>query len=544
MNGPVFYAPQGRQYLAWVSLAFLLGVAFALAFPIRHTSFPHLLGYTILFLLTLAFLLILVRFKSRISFSTPDMILLWFFLCFFFLGIFRVFSFEQLTAQALQNSAGVSHEYIGVLLDNPSLSSTGKSYGFPVRVLYLETDTGRQSMDGNILLYAPTELAHSLSRGDTVSFTATLTTPTGAPFSGGFSTRDYLYRQGYRFQEYTDTLVRLTLPYEFGFFDRIRFLGENIQSSMIYTIDKSFGEQSPESALLKGILLGVQEDFTLEQYQDFIDSGLLHITSVSGMHVVFLSGFFLSLFEHLYLPNFLSNLLFLPILFLFCSVASFTPSVCRSSIMMSYFILAQFLQREADHLTSLGIATTILLLINPYNLTSYSFLLSFSSTLGILLFSSSFQYYLLRPFYRNTEEKKASVRKPPFHRFFLDPVSSSLSMTTACQVGMGFLGMRFFRRISLGSFPANLCLIPFSSISFLLGLINWPLFYLCPPLAKLIAQGPLKLFLWCINQIASWFSHPIFQITTPTPPLSGALPYLGFCAALYFLIRPISKNNA
>ena len=294
----------------------------------------------------------------------------------------------------------------------------------------------------------------------------------------------------------------------------------------------------------QGIVLGVEEDFTPEQYQNFIDSGLIHITSVSGMHVFVLFSSLLALFRLLHLPRKLLYPILLPILFLFSAVAAFTPSVCRSTIMMLFFVLAQFLQREPDTLTSLSASAMILLLLNPYNLTSYSFLLSFSSTLGLVLFSGTIQYYLTKPFRpKNPEEKPAAKEKPFWRERLVDPVISSLSMSAGCLLGTGFFTMRFFRRITWGSFLPNLFLLPLSAPTFVLGLINWPIYYLCPFLANIISKLPLKLMLRCINLIASLFSHPIFRFETPTPPASAIFPYIFFCTALYYTLRGSFKNN-
>ncbi len=542
MNQILPTSPIGRRYLVWLISGLILGIFTGLTFPLASNFIPVFLILLGILLGLLLFFIILTHYHKGARYHLPDMLLFCFVLLSFLFGIFRVYNFDNLQHQALRASAGSSRQYIGVLIDNPTLSTTGKSYGFPVRVLSYQTEAGDQPVSGNIMLYAPTESSRNLTKGNTISFAATLSAPSDAPYLGGFSPRDYLYRQNFLFQSYVTSLSQLDYPYQLGVFDQIKTWGEIIQNSIIHSIDQSFGDCSEESALLKGILLGVEEDFVPEQYQNFIDSGLIHITSVSGMHVVFLSSFFLVLLRKLRMPKRLVYLILFPVLFLFASVTAFSPSVCRSTIMMLLFFLAQLLQREPDSLTSLSVSAAILLLINPYSLTAYSFILSFSSSLGIIIFSPPIQYYLLKPFRPKTKEKKI-YPKPFWRRRLLEPVCSSLSMTASCLLGMGYFGMRFFRRITWGSFLSNLCLLPFASTSFLLGLINWPLYYLFPSLSKLIAQLPLQFTLWCINRIADFFSHPVFRIVTPTPPTSAILPYLVFCIAIYFTLKQRSKNN-
>ena len=537
-------SPRGHYYLAWATIALILGISAGLTLPATF-NFSLLLwiffGVSIGIFLPLFFL---IRRKKNHYYYLADTILGWFLFLTFLLGIFRVYAFDNLQHRALKDSAGTAHTYTAMVTGKPTLSSTGKSYGFPVRILSYQTETETHNVSGSIMLYAPEEYSKKLHRGNTISFTATLSSPTEEPYTGGFSSRDFLYRQNYLFQQYVPSLSLVHEAFPAQCFDRIKFLGESIQDSILHAIDQSFGETSEESALLKGILLGVEEDFTPEQYQNFIDSGLIHITSVSGMHVFFLFSFLLALFRLLHLPRKLLYPILLPILFLFSAVAAFTPSVCRSTIMMLFFVLAQFLQREPDTLTSLSASAMILLLLNPYNLTSYSFLLSFSSTLGLVLFSGTIQYYLTKPFRpKNPEEKPAAKEKPFWRERLVDPVISSLSMSAGCLLGTGFFTMRFFRRITWGSFLPNLFLLPLSAPTFVLGLINWPIYYLCPFLANIISKLPLKLMLRCINLIASLFSHPIFRFETPTPPASAIFPYIFFCTALYYTLRGSFKNN-
>ncbi len=539
-------APIGRRYFVWIFTGFLLGILCALHSSSATENLLRFLlfGLGLLAGIPVLFFLLNILFK-RLPLSFPDFLLLWFVLLSFFLGVFRVYCYDHLQYQTLRSSVGHTRQYIGVLTEEPAPSNSEKTLVFPVKLLYLEQTGVREPCHGKLLLYTPPELTRNLTAGDIISFSANLTEPEDASYSGGFSMRNYLHQQGYLYFAQSTALFRIGISYEPDILDRISLFGKSIQDSILQSIDQSFGSSSEESALLKGVLLGVQDDFTPEQYSAFVDSGLIHITSVSGMHVVFLSRFFLFLLSFLCIPRRFTYCLLIPVLFLFCAVAAFTPSVCRSTIMMVLFFLAQILQRDPDSLTSLSVSAAVLLLINPYSVTSYSFLLSYSSTLGILLFASSIQFLLLRPFL----PRKDKLGKTPsklfllVRQYFVDPVTTSLSMTAGCLLGMGYFGMRFFRRITWGSFPANLCLLPLASVSFILGLINWPLFYLCPALSRLLAKGPLHLILWCINRIADVFSHPFFRIVTPTPPASFWLPYLVFCIAIYFSLKPLKKNT-
>ncbi len=529
----------GRRYFVWIALAFLGGTFYGLQQHLSISAFPLLLWYSFgfLILLFLFFLILSLLLPGRTN-LTGDLVLLWFFLFSFCLGIFRVHFFETRQFRTLQDTAGTPRQYIGVLRSDTSPSNSGKSLGFSVKVLSYEADGITHPCNGKVLLYAPPESAESLKHGDMISFRATLTPPSGAPYPGGFSMRDYLYRQGFCFSQYTKTLSPIENTYKPSLFDRLEDLGNRLQSNILASIDENFGEKSEESALLSGILLGVRDDFTPEQHRQFTDSGLIHITAVSGMHVMFLCNFLLFFLRKARLPKPFIDCLLVPILILFCAVAAFTPSVCRSVIMMLLFILSQLLQREPDSLTALAVAAVLLVAINPYTLSSYSFILSFSTTLGIILFTGPLQRLFLRLFRRFFPIKKDVPHG--FRTKAEQSLFSSLSLSISSHLGMGFFAARFFGQFSLGSLFANLFLLPLASGSFILGALNWLLHFLVPSLTRFLTQILLQPMLWLINQIAAFFSQPIFRASIPKPPVSAILPYLVLCIAFYLALLPAS----
>ena len=304
MNPGIPSPPTGRRYLVWLTVGLILGISYGVFFPGITDNFSFLFLFALGFLPgTLILIFILSSLEKRVRCHLPDILLFWFVILAFFLGVFRVFAFYQFQYQALRDSSGLTHQYIGILTDNPTLSTSGKTYGFPVKLLFLEQNGVRHTCHGAILLYAPPELAQSLSSNDIISFSAKLTEPAVASHPGGFSMRDYLYRQNYLYLAQTNALFRISIPYQPGLLDHLNHLGETIRNSILLSIDQSFGVSSKESALLKGILLGIQDDFTPEQYTAFADSGLLHITSVSGMHVMFLSQFALFILREFRLPD-------------------------------------------------------------------------------------------------------------------------------------------------------------------------------------------------------------------------------------------------
>ncbi len=533
MDYPVAHIASGRRYFVWLALSFIVGILYGLRFHIDAAFFLSFFKYTLIFLgISLALCLSLSFLLPNHDILRADIILLWFILLSFCLGAFRISYYENIQYRTLKESAGKENTYNGILIGEPMASNTQKTLGFPVKVLSIEKATETIPASGNIMVYAKPELSQALHRGDGISFTGTLTPPNGAPYPGGFSMRSYLYRQGLCFSYYARNLARIDADYTPSLFDKIQRLGYNLQNSITASVDQSFGKTTPESALLKGILIGVCEDFTIEQYDDFANSGLIHITSVSGMHVMFLFNALLFFFRKIRFPKWLIYLISMPVLLIFASIAAFTPSVCRSVIMMLLFILAYLVQKEPDSLTSLSVAAVILLAINPYSLTSYSFILSFVTSLGIVLFSGPLGKLLSR--FSTSSSRLSLITKPIF---------SSISLSLASNIGMTFFSARFFNRLSYGSIIANIILLPLASGVFVIGLLNWPISLVFPNLAQTIANFPLRPMLWLINKIAKIFGHSIFSISMPTPPESTILIYIGLFAILYYWLTSMPAKS-
>lgn len=146
---------------------------------------------------------------------------------------------------------------------------------------------------------------------------------------------------------------------------------------------------------IQALLLGDSSEISYELDTAFKISGIRHIIAVSGLHVsVFYGIVSLIAFKR----RFLTALLSLPVLFLFAAVAGFTPSVTRACIMIALMVMAQVLNREYDPPTALSFACLVMLVVNPFVITSVSFQLSVGCVAGILLFSTRIHDWLLNRF--------------------------------------------------------------------------------------------------------------------------------------------------
>lgn len=145
---------------------------------------------------------------------------------------------------------------------------------------------------------------------------------------------------------------------------------------------------------------------------EFKYSGVLHIFAVSGLHILFIATF-LSFFLHPFFVIFL--------LFIYLTLILFPLSALRAFIMFSFYLIGKRFYREADSLNLLLFSAIIIILINPINIISISFLLTFFSSLSIITiiekFKNNFLRFILFPIFINFGNFPILIYFFPFFSF-------------------------------------------------------------------------------------------------------------------------------
>jgi ComEC/Rec2-like protein len=147
-------------------------------------------------------------------------------------------------------------------------------------------------------------------------------------------------------------------------------------------IQKVFPDK--EAALLLGMLIGDKSQLETGAYQNFVNSGIVHIIAVSGgnlvMIVVFLSAV---LFR---IPFYIRNGLIILGVIAFALLCGGDSSVIRALIMTVLSLFALFRGREIKIWRLLKYAFVLMLCYNPFFLIyDLGFLLSFGAVIGIVL---------------------------------------------------------------------------------------------------------------------------------------------------------------
>jgi len=256
-------------------------------------------------------------------------------------------------------------------------------------------------------------------------------------------------------------------------------------------------------------------------------AGIIHIVSISGMHISFLMTFLALMIKNKRLFASIG----IPVLLLFMAMAGFTPAVTRSGIMQVFLICAPIFKRERDSITSLSAALMVLLIANPYSIASIGLQLSFSATLGIILLTPKISSGLSEAL------RGSKIYKRKFAKAIITFVTSSFATTIGALVLTIPLTVIHFGYVSLIAPITNLLTLWAVSFAFPIGLISAIFGFIFYPLGVLFAY-PVSLAAQYIIFVASTISLIPYSVV-----YSSNLPIMFWLAYVYiiFISLPLLK---
>lgn len=170
---------------------------------------------------------------------------------------------------------------------------------------------------------------------------------------------------------------------------KFRQLAENTANFSATTLRKYFTDTTAigiAEALLIGRKLLISEDIT----NAYVNTGAIHVLSVSGLHVAIFISVFIWLFN---LPNkkgrvwlIIKVFSLLMIVWFYVVLTGMSPSVVRAGSMVSLYIIGKNFFKNTNTYNLLSVAAIAMLIYNPLYLFQTSFQFSFISLLSILYF--------------------------------------------------------------------------------------------------------------------------------------------------------------
>ncbi len=258
-------------------------------------------------------------------------------------------------------------------------------------------------------------------------------------------------------------------------------------------------DHQPElSGIYRAMMLGQKQELSDEQDTLFLQSGTLHLFAISGLHISAIAIAIQVVLAVTRLPRGVQFAVALVALWLYVDATGRAPSAVRAFVMMSLFTAARLLCVPGNSLATLATSAVVMLVIDPMQLFSAGFQMSYGIVAALLLLGLPLSEAWKRDhgLFRNLPE----AMKTRFHRWstwIWEQVLTAVAFGLAATLVGTISGVSFFGLLTPGSFVANLVLIPISFLvitgglaALICGLIGlWPLAIVFNHAAALVLAG-------------------------------------------------------
>tara|TARA_R100000027_G_scaffold38198_2_gene28184 strand:- start:11698 stop:13323 length:1626 start_codon:yes stop_codon:yes gene_type:complete len=258
----------------------------------------------------------------------------------------------------------------------------------------------------------------------------------------------------------------------------------------------STGSSPLESStrVYQALVLGQRTGLSAAQKKAFRDTGTAHLFAISGLHVGLVGTLLFFLFGRIRVRQAIQVICTLSVLLFYVLLTGSTPSAVRAFLMIAFFVGAKAFDRAYCPTSALAASALFVLLLDPAQITTLGFQLSYIVVLSILVFGVPLSKTFLDA--TDPEYWLPGQSGSLFHRT-RKWVFASLSISLAAFLGSSVLIVEHFQILPLSSILLNLVLIvPATGVLYLgflslfFGLLGMP--WLSAPLnalARLVIDG-------------------------------------------------------
>lgn len=233
-------------------------------------------------------------------------------------------------------------------------------------------------------------------------------------------------------------------------------------------------DRHPQTAsLYLAMLLGEKAAISPEQQNAFMRSGTFHVFSVSGLHVGVIALALSMLLGALRLPPRPAAVVTLGVLWLYVQITGTGTPAVRAYIMIAFLLSSRSFRLPGNALAALSASALVALLLDPLQLFSTGFQMSYSVVAALILLGGPlserwlqhWQPFVLRPRpeWRQWHEAVAWTGRK---------VIAGVAGCCAAFLGSAAAGIGYFSVFSPGSLFANLLILPLSSLAIVAGFLS------------------------------------------------------------------------
>ncbi|MEI0538470.1 ComEC/Rec2 family competence protein [Brachyspira pulli] len=258
--------------------------------------------------------------------------------------------------------------------------------------------------------------------------------------------------------------------------------------------------------IIKGIIVGDKNIIPYHIKQYFIDSGISHILSISGLHItmvltiliLLLSFFPINFYKKILIATTITVIVYPPITF-------FSVSILRASIMALCLMISYYFDRNRNSINALFLAGLIILLFNPSAIKDISFQFSFLATLGIIIYYPVFNFYIIK----NIRNIKTNNKAVNIIKSIAIKSLSFMAINIFALITVIPLSIYHFSLLNLTSIVSNIFAVPLAFIILSSSLLTIATYQIYEPLSIY----PAKTAEFCSNlliDLAEKFSNISF----------------------------------
>ncbi len=270
-------------------------------------------------------------------------------------------------------------------------------------------------------------------------------------------------------------------------------LSEKFQSAVKDTLQDNMIQEN--AAVAYASIFGDKSGIDEQIQNAFSGVGVAHLLAISGLHIGFFVGLLSFVLSKCRLHKKWHVFVVAPILFVYCYLCRFSPSVLRATIMSIMLLLSHSFGRKNDALTTFSVALIVCLLFRPLDIFDGGLQLSFLCVFSLILLTPIIQKI--------------------FDKIKLNKVGKILSPILAVQIGILPVMMKLFKSVSLLTILANMICVPIFEVAYIMLMVLLPFSFI--PHFGVILVAP-EFLLHTISMTAIDLSEKSAMI---------CLPYLG-----------------
>jgi len=331
---------------------------------------------------------------------------------------------------------------------NEPLQEKNHSFKTILKVSGLKKENIIVKAEGLLLTYfAKDSIKKPPAEGSTITFSANVQLISPPQNPGSFDYRKYMANNNVYHQVYLGNSSWKLLENPQGF-NLLRTA--HMISRKFVSILHDNGLKGREFAVASALIMGQSDMLDNETLQAYSGTGVMHILSVSGLHVgvifiiiSFLLGFMKTKGSQLYLKT--AIILFT--IWAYALLTGMSPSVLRSAAMFTFISFGNASNRYVHIINSLAVSAIALLLYDPLMINNIGFQLSYIAIIGIVFIN-----------------KPIAELWYPKNRIS-EYIWGLIAVSIAAQVATAPLAMLYFHQFPAYFIPANLVAIPLSFLA-------------------------------------------------------------------------------